>query len=251
MRSMYKPNISKTEQMTSALIGAALAGVAYQRKNRGLGFTGLGMLARGISGFCPVSALIGRNTASTDTRTALGGSRGVFVEESVTIYRPVQEVYGYWRQFENLPQFMSHLEEVRETGGAYSHWVAWGPLGVRVEWDAEILTDIPNQLISWKSVGDADVVSAGSVQFKPAGGDHGTEVHVRLQYDPPAGKVGATVAWLLGDDPQQQIAEDLRRFKQLLETGEVSTGARSRARATRRAREAEAGQIMTDPISAR
>lgn len=250
MRSMYKPNISRTEQLASALIGAALTAVGYQRKNRGLAFTGLGFLARGASGFCPVSALIGRDTATSDTRRALGGSRGVIVEDAVTISRPIHEVYSYWRNFENLPRFMSHLEEVHETGGMTSHWVAWGPLGVRVEWAAEIINDVPNQLISWKSLGDADVVSAGSVWFKPAGGDHGTEVSVKLQYDPPAGKVGATVAWLFGEDPQHQIAEDLRRFKQLLETGEVSTGARTRARTRRpRRRDTEPEQIMTEPIT--
>lgn len=253
MRSMHKPNISRTEQVASALIGTALAAVGYRRNNRGVAFTGLGMIARGVSGYCPVSALIGRDTATSDTRQALGGSRGVIVEDAITIYRPVHEVYSYWRNFENLPRFMSHLGEVHETGGMTSHWVAWGPLGVRVEWDAEIISDIPNQLISWKSVGDADVVSAGSVWFKPADGDHGTDVRVNLQYDPPAGKLGATVAWLLGEDPQHQIAEDLRRFKQLLETGEVSTGARTRPRATRSrkgARVTEPEQIMTEPTSA-
>jgi uncharacterized membrane protein len=147
---------------------------------------------------------------------------------------------------------MSHLEEVEETTGTTSHWVAWGPLGVRVEWDAEIINDIPNQLISWRSVGESDVVSAGSVSFKPAGGDHGTEVRVKLQYDPPAGKVGATVAWLLGQDPQRQIAEDLRRFKQLLETGEVATGARTHTDSTRQRqtrRDAEATEVMTEPTT--
>jgi uncharacterized membrane protein len=123
---------------------------------------------------------------------------------------------------------MEHLEEVRVTDRLHSHWVAKGPLGVRVEWDAEIINDIPPSLLSWKSVGEPDVVSAGSVRFK-AVGDHATEVYVKLQYDPPAGKLGATVAWLFGEDPQRQIAEDLRRFKQLLETGEVTASDQYRA----------------------
>ena len=127
-------------------------------------------------------------------------------------------MYSYWRNLENLPRFMDHLEEVRVTDRFRSHWVARGPLGVHVEWDAEIINDIPPTLLSWKSVGQSDVVSAGSVRFRPAG-EHATQVHVKLQYDPPAGKFGATVAWLVGDDPQHQIAEDLRRFKQLLESG--------------------------------
>jgi uncharacterized membrane protein len=185
---------------------------------------GAGLIARGASGWCPVTAAIdpyARN-AEGSTRRHLGGSRGVIVEDAITIYRPVSDVYSYWRNLENLPHFMEHLEEVRVTGRFHSHWVARGPLGVFVEWDAEIINDIPPTLISWKSVGHSDVVSAGSVRFKPDG-EHGTHVHVKLQYDPPAGKLGATVAWLMGEDPQHQIAEDLRRFKQIIETGEVST----------------------------
>jgi uncharacterized membrane protein len=164
------------------------------------------------------------------------------VEASITIYRPAPEVYAYWRRFENLPFVMIHLQDVQDLGGGRSRWTATGPLGVPVSWEAEIINDIPPELISWRSIGDSDVISAGSVRFKPAGGDHGTEVHVKLQNDPPAGKVGATVAWLLGADAQTQIEEDLRRFKQLLETGEVSTGER---------RDQEAVQEMREPIPLR
>jgi uncharacterized membrane protein len=250
MRSMYKPNISTTARLASTLAGAALAAVGYRRKNRALAFAGLGMVARGASGFCPVSAAVGRDTASYDTRQALGGSRGTMVEDAVTIYRPVQEVYAYWRHFENLPLFMSHLEEVREIAFNQSHWIARGPLGIRLQWDAEIIHDIPGELISWKSVGEPDVVSAGSVHFRRAGGDHGTEVHVKLQYDPPAGKMGATAARVLGEDAQHAIAGDLRRFKELLEAGEISTGQRYRAsESSKRARrDVEAVLTMTDPL---
>ena len=226
MRSMYKHNISAAARLASTIAGAALAVVGYQRSNKALGLLGAGLVARGASGWCPVTAAIDPYARydTEDTRRHLGGSRGVIVEDAITIYRPVSEVYSYWRNLENLPRFMEHLEEVRVTDRFHSHWVARGPLGVLVEWDAEIINDIPQTLLSWKSIGQADVVSAGSVRFR-ASGEHATQVHVKLQYDPPAGKLGATVAWLLGDDPQHQIAEDLRRFKQLLETGEVSTGA--------------------------
>ena len=246
MKSVYKPNISATEKWVSAIAGAALAVAGYQRRNNALGIAGLGLIGRGVSGFCPVNKMIGRNTASRDTSEALGGSRGVIVESAVTIYRPMQEVYSYWRQFENLALFMYHLEEVRDLGGNRSEWTAKGPFGTTVSWRAEIIMDVPPEMISWRTLPDSDVVSAGSVWFKPAGGDHGTEVKVKLQYDPPAGKVGATVAWLLGEDPQQEIDEDLRRFKQLLETGEISTGARYRSPRTS-AREREdlvAGEIV-------
>jgi uncharacterized membrane protein len=220
---MYKPNISATGRWASTIAGAALATVGYQRANRALGLLGLGLVARGASGWCPVTAAIEPDSYDSIDRTKrrLSGSRGIIVEDTVTIQRPVSEVYSYWRNLENLPRFMEHLEDVRVMGRFHSRWVARGPLGVRVEWDAEIINDIPPTLLSWKSVGQPDVVSAGSVRFKPAG-ERATRVHVKLQYDPPAGKVGATVAWLLGEDPQRQVAEDLRRFKQLVETGEVS-----------------------------
>ena len=179
------------------------------------------MLARGASGWCPVTAAVDPHADNMDpTRRHLGGSRGIIVEDAITIYRPVSEVYSFWRNLENLPRFMEHLEEVQVLDRFHSHWVARGPLGMRVEWDAEVINDIPPTLLSWKSVGHSDVVSAGSVRFKAAG-EHATQVRVKLQYDPPAGKLGATVAWLIGEEPQNQIAEDLRRFKQLLETGEV------------------------------
>ncbi len=160
------------------------------------------------------------------------------VESAITIDRPVQEVYSYWRELENLPRFMSHLADVRDLGGNRSHWTARGPLGTTVSWEAEIIKDVPPELISWRTLPNSEVVSAGSVRFKPANGDHGTELRVKLQYDPPAGKVGATVAWLLGEDAQHEIDEDLRRFKQLLETGKSSTGARGRAPRDKGRREA-------------
>jgi uncharacterized membrane protein len=220
---MYKHNISPTARWTSLIAGAAMAVVGYKRSNRGLEMAGLGLIARGASGWCPVTAAIDADRRRLDdpTRRRLGGSNGVLVEDAITIYRPVSDVYSAWRNLENLPRFMEHLEAVRVDDRLHSHWSAKGPLGTTVSWDAEIINDIPPTLLSWKSVGKSDVISAGSVRFKPAG-EHATEVRVKLQYDPPAGKIGATVAWLLGEDPQHQIAEDLRRFKQFVETGEVS-----------------------------
>src|SRR6185503_13173900 len=155
------------------------------------------------------------------TRTALAGGRGVNVEEVVRINRPAYELFRYWRNFEVLPTFMNHLVAVEQLDSKHSHWVAKAPAGRTVEWDAEIINEIPDELIAWRTLAGADVTSAGSVRFRPVAG--GTEVRVRLQYEPPAGKVGATVAWLLGHDPSRTIREDLRRFKQLMETGEVPT----------------------------
>jgi uncharacterized membrane protein len=227
---MYKPNISATGRLASTIAGAALAAVGYRRSNRALGLLGTGLMARGVTGWCPVTAAVERDpfSESEPTRRHLGGPGGVIVEDAITIYRPVDDVYGYWRNLENLPRFMVHLEDVDVVDRFRSHWVARGPLGVRVEWDAQIINDIPPTLLSWKSVGDSDVISAGSVRFKP-GGEHATEVRVKLQYDPPAGKLGATAAWLLGEDPQHQIAEDLRKLKELIESGDVSTAGHYRA----------------------
>lgn len=221
MKSMYKPNISATARLASTAAGAALALAGYKRSNKALGLLGMGLMARGASGWCPVTAVVDPYSEyDTDTtKRRLGGPRGIIVEDAITIYRPVSEVYTYWRNLENLPRFVDHLIDVRTIDRFHSRWVARGPLGVRVEWDAEVINDIPPTLLSWKSMGHSDVVSAGSVRFKPVG-QHGTEVRVKLQYDPPAGKLGAAVASMLGEDPQRQIAEDLRVFKQLLESGE-------------------------------
>jgi len=225
MKSMYKPNISATARLVSTAAGAALAIAGYKRSNKALGLLGMGLIARGASGWCPVTAVVDPNAESPidSTKRHLSGPHGVVVEDAITIYRPVSEVYSYWRNLENLPRFMDHLVEVQAIDRFHSRWVARGPLGVRVTWDAEVINDIPPTLLSWKSVGNSDVVSAGSVRFKPVG-EHATEVRVKLQYDPPAGKVGAAVASLLGEDPQHQIAEDLRGFKQMLEAGEAGAG---------------------------
>jgi uncharacterized membrane protein len=244
---MYKPNISATARLASTIAGAALTAAGYRRSNRALGALGIGLIARGASGWCPVTAAVDRgmnDSYNAMTRRHLGGSRGVIVEDAITIQRPIDEVYTYWRSLENLPRFMDHLEEVQETDRFHSHWTARGPLGFRVEWDAEIINDIPPTLISWKSVGDSDVVSAGSVRFKPVG-DSATEVHVKLQYDPPAGKVGATVASFFGEDAQHQIAEDLRKFKYLLEGGDPAQGPYRATRSSQRLRRNLDGSEMS------
>ncbi len=155
------------------------------------------------------------------TTAADGKQQGIRVRKSITVNRPADEVYGFWRNFENLPRFMHHLESVQVTGAGRSHWKAKAPAGTSVEWDAETTEDRPNELIAWRSVEGADVSNAGEVRFVPAPGGRGTEIHVDLRYDPPAGKLGALVAKLFGEEPNQQVDGDLRRFKQVLEIGEV------------------------------
>jgi uncharacterized membrane protein len=226
-------NVADVERWASALGGAALTAYGIkQLKDRSpagaaLAAAGGALMYRGATGHCAMYAAAGISTAGDrehdDTRAALSGPGGVRVEEVVTINASAEELYAFWRNFEQLPRFMDHLVSVTQIDPRRSHWVAKAPAGRTVKWDAETINEIPGALIGWRTLDGSDVVSAGSVRFKPAAGGRGTEVRVRLQYDPPAGKVGATVAWLLGHEPSQTIREDLRRFKQLMETGEVPT----------------------------
>jgi uncharacterized membrane protein len=140
---------------------------------------------------------------------------------ATTVTRPPEEVYAFWRQLDRLPTFMAHLDEVRTTDSGRSHWKASAPFGRSVEWDAETTDDVPGQRIAWRSLDGADVPNAGEVRFVPAPGGRGTEVHVTLNFDMPGGALGKAVAKYFGEEPSQQLDDDLRRFKQVLETGEV------------------------------
>ena len=142
--------------------------------------------------------------------------------EAVRLELPIHEVYSFWRRFENLPRFMRHLDSVREDGPKRSHWVAAGPLGVAVEWDAELINEVQDKVIGWRSLPGSDVTTAGSVNFDSVRGGRETQVTVNLQYAAPAGKAGAFVATLFGREPSQTIREDLRRLKQILEAGEIA-----------------------------
>lgn len=147
--------------------------------------------------------------------------QGIRVRKAITIKRTPEEVYRFWRNLENLPRFMAHLESVRVLDDRRSYWKAHAPLGLTVEWTAEIVEERPNELLSWRSVEDSQVPNSGTVRFVRAPGDRGTEVHLDIRYDPPAGAVGAAIAKLFGEEPSQQVDGDLRRLKQVLETGEV------------------------------
>lgn len=148
---------------------------------------------------------------------------GIHVTHSFTINRPRAELFAFWRQFDNLPRFMNHLQSVKTSGGNRSHWVAKAPAGRTVEWDAEIINEVPDETIAWRSLAGADVDNAGSVRFIDHPGGRGTIVKVSLDYIPFGGRVGQIVAKFFGEEPKIQITEDLRRFKRLMETGEIPT----------------------------
>ena len=222
-------NVGDVERLVSALGGGALALYGLTRGNLpgvALALLGASLVHRGTTGHCYAYDAIGVNTAggaSENPNVSVPAGRGVKIEKSLTINRPVEELYSFWRNLENLPRVMSHLEEVREYDGNRSHWVAKAPAGTTVEWDAEVYNEKENELIAWRSLEGADVDNAGSVHFKTAAAGRGTEVRVVLKYDPPAGVVGSAVARLFGEEPGQQIDEDLRRFKSLMEAGEIPT----------------------------
>lgn len=145
------------------------------------------------------------------------------VEKTLTINKPAAELYRFWHDFENLPHFMKHLKDVKVYDAKRSHWTTSAPLETTIEWDADIIDDRENELIAWRSVEGADVDNSGSIHFQPAQHDRGTEVKVVTEYNPPAGAIGAAIAKLFGESPEQQLGDDLRRFKMLMETGEIAT----------------------------
>jgi uncharacterized membrane protein len=189
-----------------------------------------GISRRSVYGFCLAAAAaplayrgivgkwprFGSGRTDGDTRAVLSGAGGIHVRESIRVERPADEVFDLWRQLENLPRFMTHLESIRDLGGGRSHWTAKGPAGSKVEWDAEIINKVDNHVIGWRSLPGSEVVSAGSVTFSAVSAGE-CEVSVHLQYEPPAGRVGATAAMILGREPSRMIREDLRHVKRLLE----------------------------------
>jgi uncharacterized membrane protein len=196
LRSVTSPNSGASSRR--ALAGASVAAVTI------------------VDAMCAMQ--LGREAS---TETGDHAARGFDVRYSVTIRRPIGDVYGFWRNFSNFPRFMRDLESVTVTGDRQSRWRINGPAGVPIEWGAEIVSDQENHMISWRSLPGSSVENRGAVRFEEAPAGRGTEIHVELAYRPPAGQVGRTIAWLFGKDPRQQVREDLRRVKQILELGEV------------------------------
>lgn len=198
-----------------ALLGVALAKSHKPQRALLAGAAVLGVTALDIRG---TEQLARSRKAPTPE---IMQERGIPVLKSVTIERPRHEVYAFWRNFTNLPHFMRHLESVEITGDRRSHWVAQGPAGARAEWDAELTEERENDLIAWRSLGGAEVYNAGTVRFRDAPGNRGTVVTVEMHYAPPGGYIGAAILRLFRREPGQEVFEDLRRLKQVLETGDV------------------------------
>jgi uncharacterized membrane protein len=215
-------NVGENERRLSLLSGFGLVLLGLRLGGpRGLAALLLGghMIYRGATGYCFVYNALGRNTAvgKLSGSVSVPHEQGIRVREQVVINRPVEEVYTFWRNFENLPRFMDNLEKVEVFDAKNSRWTVKAPLGASVSWDAEIINERPNELIAWRSKENADVSNAGSVTFRPTFNNQATELEVKLEYVPPAGDVGAFVARVLGREPRQQVPEDMQRLKQLLE----------------------------------
>ena len=215
-------NVGKIERIASAIGGGALIGYALKSRSKGgiaLGLLGAGLLYRGATGQCEAYRAFGVNTADGTEEVA----RDVHIEKSITVNRSQQELYKFWRDFENLPRFMENLQSVTRLDDQRSHWVAIGPGGKEIEWDAEIYNEKEGELIAWRSLPGSDLTNAGSVHFEPAPDGRGTYLKVTLNYNPPGGKAAALFAKLFGQEPGQLVEHNLKRLKQLIETGEIPT----------------------------
>ena len=197
-----------------AFLGSALSGEYVNRRR-------LLLSTVAVAGVTALDVACAQRLGATASRAASASSAGR-IAKAVTINKPIEQVYAFWHQFENLPRFMRYVESVERLPDGRSRWRAQGPGGMKVEWEAETIAERENELIAWRSLPGSRIHTSGTVQFQPAPGARGTEVHVEMDFRPPAGAIGRTVAWMSGRDPSQQLTEDLRRLKQLLETGEIA-----------------------------
>ena len=216
-------NLGLIERWASILAGISL--ISYGVKKGSTGGTLLALLGGdlvycGALGYSHLYNALGLRPKRNGRSASIPYQQGIRVDAAVIIEQPRDELYSFWRNLENLPRFMRHLRSVTTIDHKHSHWVAEGPAGKTVEWNAEIINDQPNELIGWRSLPGSDVDTAGSVHFKPVAGNRATKVLVELQYLPPAGIVGAAFTRLMGSDPAKQIKEDLGRLKQVLEAAD-------------------------------
>lgn len=221
-------NIGSTERRIYVLGGAVLSGFALLKESdlrlpALLG--GAVLLFKGLTGHSPLYTLLGRNTAiSTNPNVvAVPHEQGFHITRSVTINRPASELYAFWRDPLNLPNVIDYIESVQVTAPDRAHWTVKLPGGLKTSFEVEVYTDQPNEVISWRSVPDSSIKTAGSIRFRSAGADRGTSVTLTMEFVPPGGPLGQAALKLFGDAPAQYIAQYLREFKQMMETGEKAT----------------------------
>jgi uncharacterized membrane protein len=220
-------NVSDSERLVSAAVGGLLVASGLKRRGMGglaLALAGAELVRRGATGHCMLYDALGfsgdtaRGNGRGDVRGAaatVNARKSIKVERTITIRRTPAVLFEFWRDFSNLPRVLDHLESVSDLGNGRSHWVAKGPAGTQIEWDSEIVNEIPDQLIAWKTVGQPDVAHAGSVHFTPTG--NGTEVRLVMDYEPPAGRLVAVAAAVMGESPDQKIRSDLEQLKEFFE----------------------------------
>jgi uncharacterized membrane protein len=221
-RGPAQKNVGDMERLISVAAGAGLAAFGLARgrlSGLALGAIGAGLVYRGVTGRCQCYSALGINTADHTGPIGVPAQHGYKVERTITVDRPADELYRFWRRLENLPRVMRHLKNVESIDHEHSHWVAEGTLGKDVEWDAEILNERENELIAWRSLPGGDVDTAGSIHFRQLDHNGRTEVTLSMKYNPPAGKLGAQVASIFGEGLEQKLDEDLHCFKQVMETG--------------------------------
>jgi uncharacterized membrane protein len=216
-----RQNVSQGERVLSAAAGVGLGIYGLSRGKAGgllLAAMGGGLIYRAVTGYCHTYAALGINTEKRNSATAVPAQQGAKVEKTVTVNRPAQELYCFWRDLANLPSVMQHLKRVETIDSLQSHWVAETPLGTQLEWDAEIINERENEMIAWASLPGSEVDTAGSVHFKPRGGAAGTDVVVSMKYNPPGGKIVAHVARWLDAGLEETLQQDLQRFKRHMES---------------------------------
>lgn len=221
-------NVGETERLMSGLIGGGLVLRSIMRPLSPISglsaLFGIALVHRSLTGYCPAYNAMGISTHEKSDTASLGRRkvhtrRALKIEQSIVIERSAKDLYDFWRQLDNLPTVMSQVQSVEPLDDRRSHWIIHTLPGVpTVEWDAEIISDVKNERIGWRTLQGAVVEHAGSVQFHPIDEDRSTRVTVTLQYDPPAGPIGAAIAGLFGQDPRRKIAGDLEQFKQSMES---------------------------------
>jgi uncharacterized membrane protein len=217
----------RTPWMWSRVVGdtfdlAALSIALARRGRRGRAAVALAVVA-GVTALDVLAALRLTGSGAVSSAPGVSGRTDIYLERSIAVSKSPEECYRFWRSFENLPRFMHSLESVRQLDEGRSRWVAKGPMAMHLEWTSEITADRPGEEIAWRTLDDSGAANAGSVRFEAAPAGRGTIVRVSLHYSPLGGALGAGLVKLLGHDPQSRIREDLRRFKQVMETGEIPT----------------------------